>query len=83
MIPRRTTDPEPRPPMSTTTRLGGAPDPEIVSSRLLAFPREAGGTRLTWRMRFERAEEAERVRGPLLEANEQNFDRLEALLGAP
>lgn len=41
---------------------------------------EAGGTRLTWRMRFESPDEAERVRGPVLAANEQNFDRLQAVL---
>jgi len=43
---------------------------------------EGGGTRLTWRVRFDSAEEAARVREPFLAANEQNFDRLEALLGA-
>lgn len=101
--------------MSTTTPApsGGSPDPEIVSARLFAAPREAvfrafadpgllarwwgpegftstfhefdprpGGTRLTWRVRFDSAEEAARVRDPFLAANEQNLDRLEALLGA-
>nr|ANY58125.1 hypothetical protein [uncultured bacterium] len=48
----------------------------------MTFDDEAGGTRLTWRMRFESAEEAGRVRAIVLEANEQNFDRLEAQLGA-
>lgn len=37
-------------------------------------------TELTWRMRFESAGEAERVRAVVTAANEQNFDRLEALL---
>lgn len=42
----------------------------------MTFDDEAGKTRLTWRMRFEFAEEAERVRGFVAAANEQNFDRL-------
>jgi PhnB protein len=41
---------------------------------------EAGRTRLTWRMEFESPEEAERVRQPVAEANEQNLDKLEAQL---
>jgi hypothetical protein len=40
-------------------------------------------TRLRWRMRFEDAAEAARVRTFGAEANEQNFDRLEAALGLP
>ena len=46
----------------------------------MTFDEEAGGTRLTWRMRFESAAEHERVKGPVAAANEENFDRLEALL---
>ena len=42
---------------------------------------EAERTRLRWCMRFESAAEAARVRAFVLEANEQNFDRLEAVLG--
>jgi uncharacterized protein YndB with AHSA1/START domain len=42
----------------------------------MTFAEEAGGTRLTWRMLFDTAEEAGRVRGLVGEANEQNFDRL-------
>jgi uncharacterized protein YndB with AHSA1/START domain len=38
-------------------------------------------TRLAWCMHFESAEEAKRVRALVIEANEQNFDRLEAVLG--
>lgn len=45
------------------------------------FDREGSGTRLTWRMRFDSAEEADKVRTFVLAANEQNFDRLEAELG--
>jgi uncharacterized protein YndB with AHSA1/START domain len=48
----------------------------------LTFAEEAGRTRLTWRMRFDSAEEARAVRDRVAEANEQNFDRLEALLAA-
>jgi uncharacterized protein YndB with AHSA1/START domain len=47
----------------------------------MTFADEAGGTRLTWRMRFESAE-AEQVRGVVAAANEKNFDRLEAQLKA-
>jgi uncharacterized protein YndB with AHSA1/START domain len=39
-----------------------------------------GRSRLHWRMRFDSPAEAERVRALVLEANEQNFDRLAALL---
>lgn len=42
---------------------------------------EGGRTRLRWRMRFESAAEAARVRQFVLQANEQNFDRLERVLG--
>jgi uncharacterized protein YndB with AHSA1/START domain len=38
---------------------------------------EGAGTRLTWRMRFDSADEAERVRDVILVANEQNLDRLQ------
>ena len=37
-------------------------------------------TRLTWRMCFDTAAECDKVKGFAAEANEQNFDRLEALL---
>jgi uncharacterized protein YndB with AHSA1/START domain len=46
------------------------------------FTDEGGKTRLTWRMRFESAEEAEKLRGFIAPANEQNFDRLAAHLAA-
>ena len=48
----------------------------------MTYSDEAGKTRLTWRIWFESAEEAERVRPFLNKANEQNFDRLEAQLVA-
>jgi uncharacterized protein YndB with AHSA1/START domain len=41
---------------------------------------EGGRTRLRWRMRFESAAEAARVRAFVQQANEQNFDRLEQAL---
>jgi uncharacterized protein YndB with AHSA1/START domain len=47
----------------------------------MTFADDPAGTRLTWRMLFESAEENERLRGVISEANEQNFDRLEAYLG--
>jgi uncharacterized protein YndB with AHSA1/START domain len=43
---------------------------------------EGGKTRLTWRMWFESAAEAERVKPYIDQANEQNFDRLAAELDA-
>jgi uncharacterized protein YndB with AHSA1/START domain len=48
----------------------------------MTFADEAGKTRLTWVMQFESAEEAEKVRSLVAEANEQNFDRLEAQLAS-
>ena len=41
---------------------------------------EAGGTRLTWRMRFDDARTREAVARYAVPANEQNFDRLQAEL---
>lgn len=40
-----------------------------------------GGTRMTWRMRFDDAAEGRRLHDFIFAANEQNFDRLAALLG--
>lgn len=42
---------------------------------------EAGGTRLTWRMRFDDARTRDAVARYAVPANEQNFDRLLAELG--
>lgn len=47
----------------------------------MTYADEAGGTRLTWRMRFESAEDFENVKHLVAAANEQNFDRLAAQLG--
>ncbi|WP_417936406.1 SRPBCC family protein [Gemmata obscuriglobus] len=47
----------------------------------MTFDDESGRTRLTWHMRFEDAAEAQRVRGFVVAANEQNFDRLARHLG--
>ena len=44
------------------------------------FTEQAGKTKLTFRMLFETAAECERVKVFAAEANEQNFDRLEAEL---
>ena len=43
---------------------------------------EAPGTRLTWVMRFSEADELHQMREFVAAMNEQNFDRLEALLAA-
>ncbi len=48
----------------------------------LSFADEAGGTRITWSMKFESAEEYERLKDFIATANEQNLDRLEARLKA-
>lgn len=49
----------------------------------MSYEDEAENTRLTWRIWFESGDEAERVRPFLTQANEQNFDRLEAqIVGA-
>jgi uncharacterized protein YndB with AHSA1/START domain len=47
----------------------------------MSFEERAGHTELVWRMLFDTAAEAARVRGFIAEANEQNFDRLESVLG--
>jgi hypothetical protein len=39
-----------------------------------------GRTKLTWRMLFESVAECDKVKAYVVEANEQNFDRLEAEL---
>ena len=46
----------------------------------MTFAAEDGQTRLTWRMLFESADECEKLRNFIADANEQNFDRLEAYL---
>lgn len=48
----------------------------------MLFAAAAGGTTLTWRMLFDSADEAARVRSFIVVANEENFDRLAAHLGA-
>jgi len=42
----------------------------------MTFAAQAGGTRLTWEMRFADPAEGERVRAFVTPANEQNFDKL-------
>ena len=63
--------------------------PERVVLQHLSSPRfqltasfndESGKTKVSWRMRFETAEECARVKTYALPANEQNFDKLEAEL---
>jgi uncharacterized protein YndB with AHSA1/START domain len=48
----------------------------------MSYADEAGNTRLTWRIWFESAGEAERVRPFLNQANEENYDRLETQIDA-
>lgn len=47
----------------------------------MLFTEEEGGTRLTWRMKFD-TEEGEEMRAFLTAANEENFDRLAAVLAS-
>lgn len=51
-------------------------DPVHQFTMTMTFAALASGTRLTWRMRFDSAAEAGRVRAFVVAANEQNFDRL-------
>ena len=46
----------------------------------VTFVEQDGKTRLTWRMLFPSAEECDRAKVYAVDANEQNFDRLEAQL---
>lgn len=48
----------------------------------LTFTEHAGKTRLDWCQRFDSAAECQRVAGFAVQANEQNLDRLQALLAA-
>lgn len=55
-------------------------DPVHQFLMTMDFADESGGTRITWRMRFDSPDEAERVRSFVVQANEENFDRLQELL---
>jgi uncharacterized protein YndB with AHSA1/START domain len=46
----------------------------------MIFTEQPGGTKLTWRMLFEATEDARALERFIVEANEQNFDRLERYL---
>jgi uncharacterized protein YndB with AHSA1/START domain len=46
----------------------------------MTFAERSGKTELTWRMLFESAAETTKLKSFITEANEQNFDRLEAYL---
>lgn len=54
--------------------------PEFRMTITLADEHE--GTRVTWRMQFATARRCEKVKRYAVDANEQNFDRLAALLAA-
>ena len=56
------------------------PDPKHNFQLTITLAEEAGKTRLTWQMHFESAEHCSQVRPFVLEANEQNLDRLAAEL---
>jgi uncharacterized protein YndB with AHSA1/START domain len=46
----------------------------------VTFSEEAGGTRVTWRMRFDNPDVFGKLKSLIVEANGQNMDRLAALL---
>ena len=56
------------------------PDPEHNFQLTITLAEEGKKTRLTWCMRFESAEHCSQVKPLVVEANEQNLDRLEAEL---
>jgi uncharacterized protein YndB with AHSA1/START domain len=56
------------------------PDPQHNFQLAIILAEEGEKTRLTWRMRFESVEHCNQVKPFIVEANEQNFDRLEAEL---
>jgi uncharacterized protein YndB with AHSA1/START domain len=49
----------------------------------ISLEERGSGTRVTWRMRHATASECAKVRPFVVEANEQNFDRLAAELSRP
>jgi hypothetical protein len=49
----------------------------------ISLDERGSGTRVTWRMRHATASECAKVRPFVVEANEQNFDRLAAELSRP
>ena len=56
--------------------------PMHVYTMEMRFVGESRGTRLYWRMLFEPTEENQQLKKFIAAANEQNFDRLEALLNS-
>jgi len=46
----------------------------------MTFAPQGAGTHLTWHMQFETAEEVARIGGFIAKANQENFDRLSAVL---
>ncbi|MCL6707064.1 SRPBCC domain-containing protein [Pseudomonas sp. R2.Fl] len=57
-------------------------EPMHVFTLEATFAREGAGSRLTWRMLFDPTDENRELERFLAAANEQNFDRLQALLAA-
>ena len=55
-------------------------EPVHVFTMTMTYDEEADGTRLTWRMQFEPTDANKALARFLAAANEQNFDRLEAVL---
>lgn len=57
--------------------------PVHVFRMTMIFTEEEGKTRIVWQMRFETPADAEKFRKFIEAANQQNFDRLEAVLQQP
>ena len=55
-------------------------DPMHGFRMTMTFAEHSGKTELTWSMRFDSGAEAVKVKGFITEANEENFDRLQAYL---
>lgn len=57
-------------------------DPKHHFTMTIALAAEGTSTRVTWRLRFDSKDEAQALQAVIAEANEQNFDRLEAHVAA-
>jgi uncharacterized protein YndB with AHSA1/START domain len=55
-------------------------DPTHGHDLTMTLTEAESGTRLVWRMKFEFADEYEKVKNFIPAANEENFDRLDALV---
>jgi hypothetical protein len=66
------------PPPFTLVRLRELGD--AFAHAISVAPKQGAGTLVYWRLLFDSADECARIRSVVVEANEQNLDRLEAHL---